>query len=142
MHLGVRSSRIGILYICSNTRLAEPNAKKSPTCSTSSASPVPSNCCFVVQDVVQENWWELYSTSVYFTINLTSITTLVTPYVNSTLTNYETNIYPVNVSTTQIYKNGENPASLFWNNAPQPVEVTSVLDSSVGSQTVTAGVTM
>lgn len=115
-----------------------------PSSSTSSESPTTSNCCFVVQDTLTENWWQIYSTEpvAYYVVNLTSITALVTPYMDTTVTNYETNIYTTNASYTQTDEIGQNPVSLFFNNAPQPAEMAVVLGSSIGSQVVTAGKTM
>lgn len=115
----------------------------SSSSTTTAAGPTPSNCCFIVQDVVNEYWWDIYNTtSATSVVTLTSITVFITPGLNTTITNFETNVYTTNASTTVAIPVGQNPISLFWNNAPQPVEVSVELESSTGSQIVTAGVTM
>ena len=90
-------------------------------------------CCFVIQDTVTENWWPVTTTTQL--VNLTSITTLITPYPNRTVTNIVTNIYPTNAS----FPVGQNPIADYYNAAPQPQEVSIPLN---GTAVVTAGVTM
>lgn len=118
-------------------------AKRAPTNSTSSPTPISSSCCFVVQDVVNATWWEIYAPStVYWSVTLTSITIYVTPYLNSTVTNYDTSTYYLNQSSTTQVPTGANPVPLLNNNDPGPGEVTTKLNSSFGGQFVTAGVTV
>jgi hypothetical protein len=111
----------------------------SPT-STGISNAVTSNCYFVIQDTVSEYWWEEYSTEApqYFVVNLTSITTLVTPYVDTTIT--ETNVYTTNTTVTVTDQVGYNPASLMVNDGPQPFEATSSIADS--TQIITAGATV
>lgn len=115
------------------------NSTGTPT--KNNTGPISSNCCFVVQDNVNEYWWQAYTTPppVYSVVNVTSITTLVTPYTNGTVTNYETNVHTTNASFTRSFPVGYNPASLLVNDAPQPVETITSLN---GTQIVTAGATL
>lgn len=91
---------------------------------------------------MSEYWWEEYSTEApfYVVVNLTSITTLVTPYVDTTLTNFETHVYTTNRTVIVTDTVGYNPAFLMINNGPQPFETTSRIVNS--TQIVTAGVTV
>lgn len=102
------------------------------TRTANSTGPISSNCCFVVQDSVNEYWWQQYTTlpPVYSVVNVTSITTLVTPYSNGTVTNYETNVHTTNASFTRTQQIGFNPASLLINSAPQPLQTTTALNGS------------
>src|SRR4030081_2873581 len=107
------------------------------TNSTSSPAAITPSCCFVVQDVVNATWWELYAPSVtYVNVTLTSITIYITPYINSTVTNIATNTYYSNQSSTTTVATGTNPVPLLNNNDPGPYEVTTSLDSSFGGQFV------
>jgi len=94
-----------------------------------SQSPTPSVCCFVVQDTVSEVWWQVTSYSSTFSIvNLTSLTKLITKYPNTTLTNYEINVYPTGVSSTWTYLIGANPIKNEINYGPGPSEVEVTLN--------------
>ena len=86
-------------------------------------------------------WWKEYSTAppFYQVVNVTSITTYITPYSNGTVTNYKTNVHTTNASFTSTIQVGYNPASLLINDAPQPIETDVALN---GSQVVTAGATL
>jgi hypothetical protein len=113
------------------------------TSTTGTPSPLATNCCFIVQDVVTEFWWQSYSTKpVQYSVDLTSITTLITPYADTTITNYETHVYTTNGSYTATDAIRQNPIQLFLDSAPQPDEKQHILFSSNGTQIVTAGVTM
>ena len=72
-------------------------------------------------------------------INLTSITTLITPYPNGTVTNIVTNVYLTNGTFTWPGTGGANPISGYRNGAPGPAEVTAELN---GTAVVTGGVTV
>jgi len=50
--------------------------------------------------------------------NLTSITTLVTPYIDVRVTNYETHVYSTNTSTVATVDVGYDPTGLLINRAP------------------------
>jgi hypothetical protein len=108
-----------------------------------SPSPAPSNCCFVVQDTITENWWQEYTTVTYYqTMNATYITTLVSPYIDTTVTNVVTDVKSINATLSSVNTVGYNPATMMINNAPQPAQVTGALFGLNGSQIVTAGVTV
>ncbi|KAH8592125.1 hypothetical protein B0O99DRAFT_689906 [Bisporella sp. PMI_857] len=108
----------------------------------SSSGPEPSSCCFIVQDVVQQHWWEVYSTGtpIFKVVNVTSITTFVELGPSTVRTRYETNVRTTNASFVFTYPVGYNPATLMLNNAPQPLQTTSKIVNS--TQVVTAGVTV
>lgn len=97
---------------------------------TSISEPVtPSVCCFVVQDTVSEVWWQITSYSSKFNVvNLTSLTTLITKYPNTTSTNYKINIYTTELSTTWTHLIGTNPIKNEMNYGPGPSEVEVTLD--------------
>jgi hypothetical protein len=78
----------------------------------------------------------------YQVINATYITTLVTPFIDTTVTNIVTNVESINATLSTVNDVGYNPATMMTNNAPQPVQVTGTLFSLNGSQIVTAGVTV
>jgi hypothetical protein len=110
----------------------------------STATPGPDVCCFVVQDTVTEGYWLQYLTVTnYQVLNLTLITTLVTPYPTVTSTNYETNVYMTNVTFRQSKTVGVDPISLYTNPAPGPAETANILNATqIGTQIVTGGVTV
>ena len=72
-------------------------------------------------------------------INLTSITTYITPYKNGTVTNIVTNVYLTNGTFTWPKTDGANPITDYLNGAPAPSEVTEEL---TGTAVVTGGVTV
>ena len=135
--LQFRSSQ---LTNCLSTTVTMPfsnTTTAAPKTSSGSGAPV---CCFVVQDTVSEEYWQQYTTTTqYSVVNLTSITTLITPYPSVTSTNYETNVYTTNAYFIGTQDSGYNPIYLYKNAVPGPVETVGVLN---GSQTVTAGITM
>jgi hypothetical protein len=93
----------------------------------------------VIQEKVNADWWPV--TNVTYTtgeVNLTSITTLITPLRNGTLTNIVTNVYPTNASFL-VTKTLENPIKNYPNNAFSFEELDTELN---GTAIVTAGVTM
>ena len=61
-------------------------------------------------------------------VNLTSLTKLITKYPNTTLTNYEINVYPTGVSSTWTYLIGANPIKNEINYGPGPSEVEVTLN--------------
>lgn len=83
----------------------------------------------------------MYSTKIFYeVVNLTSITTYVTPYPSvTTLSHIETNVYTTNASFTHTREVGENPAHLYENPGGRPSQTEISLN---GSQTVTGGVTV
>jgi hypothetical protein len=102
---------------------------------TLTASPVPNPtaapCCFVVLDTIFENWWEDVTTSTYYSVvNLTSITTLVTPYPTTTLTNFKTNVYTTNATFYFDVDVGQNPITMYTNDAPHPKETATILNGN------------
>lgn len=78
----------------------------------------------------------------YQDMNATYITTLVSPYIDTTVTNIVTDVKFINATLSSVNAIGYNPATMMRNNAPQPVQVTAVPSGLNGSQIVTAGVTM
>lgn len=78
----------------------------------------------------------------YQNINATSITTLVTPYIDTTVTNIMTDVKSINATLSSVNAIGYNPATMMINNAPQPAQVTGAPFGLNGSQIVTAGVTV
>ncbi|KAK0113417.1 hypothetical protein ONS95_013674 [Cadophora gregata] len=104
---------------------------------SASSSPTPTACCFLVQDTVSEVWWQITSySSTLTTVNLTSITTLITKFPNTTLTNFETNIYPTGVSATWTYRVGANPIANEPNYVLRPTEAEQILE---GTAPITTG---
>jgi hypothetical protein len=93
----------------------------------------------VIQETVSADWWPVENVT-YTTeeVNLTSITTLITPYRNGTITNIVTNVYPTNASFP-VTKTLENPIELYLNNAFSFEEFDTELN---GTAVVTAGVTV
>jgi hypothetical protein len=90
----------------------------------------------VIQETVQVDFW---ANATYTSeVNFTSITTLITPYPNGTITNIVTNVYPTNTSFP-LPNNFVNPLRNYDNNAFVFPEVSTPLD---GSSVVTAGVTV
>lgn len=67
-------------------------------------------------------------------------TTLLTPYPTTTVTNYETNVYPINKVFTTTVLVTENPVSLYTNPAYAIPQKTEILAGS--EPMVTGGVTM
>ncbi|KAH8588116.1 hypothetical protein B0O99DRAFT_376923 [Bisporella sp. PMI_857] len=106
-----------------------------------SPTPTPSACCFVFIDQITEIWAELYSTSIFYdVVNVTSYTIRVTPGPNTTQTNIETNIYTTNATFTTSFADGDNPLTLFDNQAPMPNQTVATVYNQ--SQIVTHGVTL
>jgi 3-polyprenyl-4-hydroxybenzoate decarboxylase len=105
------------------------------------ASPNPDHiCCFVVQDVVSEEWWDIVQTSsIYTVVKRTQITAHLTPYPTTTITSYEYNVQTTNASFPVTAQIGVNPISLFGNGAPLP---TQVAQSNNGTALITGGVTV
>ncbi|KAH6675061.1 hypothetical protein B0J14DRAFT_28081 [Halenospora varia] len=145
LSLPVRSVLIALLAAESlvNAQLATFANTTSHTTS-SSASKVTQNCCFFLQDTINEYWWEAYGTTIFNqVVNLTSITQYLTPLPNGTVTSFKTNVYTTNATFTQSSLIGQDPVSLYGNNAPGPVESTTVLPGNgdktvVGASTVTS----
>jgi hypothetical protein len=97
-------------------------------------------CCFVVQDVVSEEWWDIVTTStVYYVVNVTEITAHITPYPTTAVTSYEFNVQTTNASFPFTIQLGANPISLFGNSAPHPTEVAQPIN---GTALVTGGTTV
>ncbi|KAF4631869.1 hypothetical protein G7Y89_g6266 [Cudoniella acicularis] len=107
------------------------------TKAANSTGPAPSNCCFVVQDTVDIYWWQKYTTAApfYKVVNVTSITTVVTPYHNTTVISYSTNVHLTNTTFQLMNQLSFNSASLLINDTPKPFQTNAGLN---GSQTVTA----
>lgn len=93
----------------------------------------------MIQETVNEDWWPVANVT-YETkeVNLTSITTLITPYRNGTITNIVTNVYPTNASFP-VTKTLGNPIDLYPNNAFSFEEFDTELN---GTAVVTGGVTV
>lgn len=107
---------------------------------TTAPSSLASACCFAVQDTVSEVYWNIYTThTTYSIVNLTSITTFVTPYPTTTISNIETNIYTTNASFLFSNNIGRNPVTLYSNPGGVPAQTSTALN---GTQTITAGVTV
>jgi hypothetical protein len=89
---------------------------------------------------VSEDWWDLTTFSTgQAVINLTSITTLITPYKNGTVINIVTNVYSTNGTFSWPFTGGVNPISDYPNGATSPTEVHQML---TGTATVVGGVTV
>ena len=122
------------------TREATPRYSSNIT-STALGSSVTPVCCFVVQDTVSKEWFEETSTSITHSIvNLTSITTFITVYPNTTKTAYETHVTTTNASFTFSSLVGVNPITDYTNDAPGPTE--SMNAHYNGTAVVTAGIIM
>jgi hypothetical protein len=87
-------------------------------------------------------WWEIFSEYTnYFVVNLTSITTYVTPFPTTTLSASTTNVYTTNASFTFTRQVGNNPIYLYGNlDGGKIKENSSVIFNK--TQTVTGGVTV
>ena len=130
-----------IPYECTQLTIKAPAIKTPLTTLPPSRTikPEAANCCFVIQETVTEEWWPVESvTYTTLEVNLTSITTLVTPYPNATSTNVVTNVYLTNASFPVTQTLG-NPIPNYPNNAFEMPETDYQLN---GTATVTAGVTM
>jgi hypothetical protein len=128
-------------YECTQLTIKVPGIKTPLTALPPSRTikPEAANCCFVIQETVSEEWWPVESvTYTTLEVNLTSITTLVTPYRNATSTNVVTNVYLTNASFPVTQTLG-NPIANYPNNAFEMPEFNNQLN---GTATVTAGVTM
>jgi hypothetical protein len=125
-------------YIC--TALETTTSYSNGTNPVTTASPIASVCCFVVQDSVNEVWAQQYSTSTYtWLVNKTSITAHVTPYPTTSITSYETHVYKTNATFYLTIPFGLNPITLYKNLAPSPIQVETTYNAS---QIVTHGVTL
>jgi hypothetical protein len=93
----------------------------------------------VIQETVSVEYWPVANVT-YTTkeVNLTSITTLVTPYRNGTSTNIVTNVYTTNVSVP-VTKTLGNPIANYPNNGFYMTESDTWLR---GTAVTTAGITM
>ena len=128
----------------------------SNTTSTITTAPSATGaCCFVVQDTVNEVFWErLRTVTSYYVINVTSVvwsfapscwpdinkiqTTYLTPFSDSTHTNYKTNIHTSNATFIVSTHEPLNPVSLYPNGAeirPNQTVLTLWTDSAGAVQT-------
>ena len=97
-------------------------------------------CCFVVQDVVSEEWWGVVlSSSILTEVTRTRITAHLTPYPTTTITSYEYHYQTINASIPVTAQVGVNPISLYGNGAPHPAEVNQLNN---GTALVTGGLTV
>ncbi|CZR63791.1 uncharacterized protein PAC_13688 [Phialocephala subalpina] len=102
---------------------------------SSTTVPVTSNCCFVIQDTVDEVWWEEYCVStVISTVTITSITTFITVFPNTTLSSITSNIIFSPTTTFSTLEASLNSIRLGLNRAPGPAELTTELKDA--TQTV------
>jgi hypothetical protein len=93
----------------------------------------------VIQETAVADYWPVENvTYTTLEVNLTSITTLITPFRNGTITNVVTNVYPTNASFP-VTKTLGNPLRNYANNAFFFAEDSTSLD---GPSVVTAGVTV
>ena len=93
----------------------------------------------MIQETVSAEYWPV--TNVTYTtksVNLTSITTLVTPYLNGTSTNIYTNVYPTNASFP-ISQTLGNPIAGYPNGGFYMTESDTILS---GTAITTLGLTM
>ncbi|KAF8862685.1 hypothetical protein BDZ45DRAFT_182080 [Acephala macrosclerotiorum] len=108
---------------------------------SSTVTPVTSNCCFVIQDTVNEVWWEEYTVgTVTSTVTITSITTFITVFQYTTLSSITTNIIYSPTTAFSTLDVGLNLVKLYLNRAPGPVESTTRMKNT--TQTVVGGVTV
>jgi hypothetical protein len=120
-------------------------SKSATLISSGTLSATTEACCFVVLDTIYEAWWQEISIYTYYTVvNLTSITTLITPYPTATSTNYETNVYTTNATSYLDVEIGYDPVALYTNVAPGPKENSIVLNANGKNVTAvtTAGKTV
>ncbi|MCJ1224451.1 hypothetical protein MMC12_001096 [Toensbergia leucococca] len=134
-----------------------------PASNTSTAAPsivtgalASNSCCFVFQDLVEERWFaseysvlstnnpsitrEDYSTTYfYYEINVTSLITSVTQYIDTTVTNYNTVVTTSNSTASQIHDIATDQIGLVDNRAPGPSETATELQGTI---VVTAGTTV
>jgi len=107
-----------------------------PTLALIATAIAANSCCFVVQDEAHEVYWSAWTTETYTaTVKVTSITTLVTPYPTTTVTNYETHVYPVKKVLTTNKLVTDNPVSLYTNPAYAIPQMTEVLNNSIPVET-------
>jgi len=105
----------------------------------STTTEAPTNCCFVIQETVSAEYWPVANvTYTTLEVNLTSITTLVTPYRNGTSTNVYTNVYTTNASFP-VTKTLGNPIADYRNDGFYMTESDTWLR---GTAVTTAGITM
>ena len=96
-------------------------------------------CCFVVQDTISEEWWDIASTSsTYGLVNVTAVTTYVTrgPDGLGTIIGSNSSVTMTNTSFMFSYNVGVNPLATLINAAPGPSETDSLL---TGTATMTGG---
>ena len=79
------------------------------------------------------------TSSVFKVVNLSKITPHVLSLPGTTTTSYETNVQPTTASLPFTINLGQNPISLFRNDAPHPTEVTH---SNNGTALITGTVTV
>ncbi|KAN0121806.1 hypothetical protein V8E51_000132 [Hyaloscypha variabilis] len=109
----------------------------SPTPASNSTD--PTNCCFVIQETVSVEYWQVKNvTYVTKPVKLTSITTLVTPYPNGTSTNIYTNVYHTTASFPVTHTMG-NPIADYPNGGFNMPESDKILH---GTAVTTGGLTI
>lgn len=90
---------------------------------------------------MSEEWFQETSySSTQSLVNLTSITTLLTVYPNTTKTAYETHVTTTNHEFTFSYLVGINPITDLSNAAPGPSQTANVIVNQTA--VVTGGVTV
>jgi hypothetical protein len=97
----------------------------------------------VVQETASENYWPISSVITDTKqINLTSVTTYVTPYKNGTVTSVVTNVYNTTALFSKTVDVGWNPISFYDNPVPPIiVEEENKLPANA-TAIVTGGVTV
>jgi len=97
----------------------------------------------VIQETATENFWPISSVITNTQeVNLTSVTTLVTPYRNGTVTNVFTNVYTTNASFFTTVDAAWNPISFYDNPVPpMPAQESTELPANV-TAIVTGGTTV
>jgi hypothetical protein len=115
--------------------------RTSPT-RTTIVNSVTSNCCFVVQDIVSEYWWNYYYPDSYVQEKtVSSISTLITTSPNETGTKHVTLLHKFDITYSYTATGGYNPFQLSFDNAPQPSEAI-IANGLTETETVTEGVTV
>ena len=127
--------------IPSSTGSFNSSSSSSSTTATSITAPV---CCFIAQETASAIYWPIttWETTVK-EVNLTSITTLITPYENGTeVTNVYTQITATNATFSAAFDGGVNPLR-FYDNKDQnfPEQASSKLTVNA-TAVVTAGITV
>jgi len=138
---------LGALFTSCNANISP--AIPSPTTYTNSSSTSTTSvtapvCCFVAQETASAIYWPISTwETTTREVNLTSITTLITPYENGTeVTNVYTHTTVTNATFSALFDGGKNPLQFYDNEGQNfPVQTGSKLHDNV-TAVVIAGITV